>query len=67
MLETDSVNYLDQFGKVVAQLESLKGKLPEAALARKKRHRRIIWFLTSGLLLLGVAIGVAYLWPAISA
>ncbi len=59
MLETDSVNYLDQFGKVIAQLESLKGKLPEAALARKKRHRRIIWFLTSGLLLLGVGVGVA--------
>jgi len=61
MLETDSTNYLDQFGKVIAQLEALKGKLPEATLARKKRNHRIIWFLAGSLLLLGVAIGIAYL------
>jgi serine/threonine protein kinase len=63
MLETDSANYLVRFDKVIAQLESLKGSLPEAALARKKRHRRIIWFLAGGLLLFGVVVVVAYLYP----
>jgi len=62
MLETDSANYLDRFDKVIAQLESLKGRLPEAALARKKRHRRIIWLLAGGLLLTGVVVVVAYLY-----
>jgi hypothetical protein len=61
MLETDSDNYMDQFGKVIARLQSLKGKLPEAALARKKRHRRIILFIAGGLLLFAIAIGVANL------
>jgi len=59
MLETDSDNYMDQFGKVIARLQSLKGKLPEAALARKKRHRRIILFIAGGLLIFAIAIGVA--------
>lgn len=63
MLETDSDNYLDRFDKVIVQLESLKGKLPEAVLARKKRHRRLIWFMTGGLLLIGIAVIVAYLYP----
>jgi len=59
MLETDSDNYMNQFGKVIARLQSLKGKLPEAALARKKRHRRIILFIAGGLLIFAIAIGVA--------
>ena len=63
MLETDSANYLDRFDKVIDQLEALKGRLPEVALARKKRHRRIIWFLAAGLLLSGVVAVVAYLYP----
>jgi serine/threonine-protein kinase len=63
MLETDSADYLDRFDQVIAQLESLKGRLPEAALARKKRNRRIIWFLVGGLILLGVAVVTTYLYP----
>jgi len=63
MLESDSANYQDRFDKVITRLEALKGKLPEAALARKKRHRRIIWFLAGGLLLLSVAMFVTYLYP----
>ena len=62
ILETDSDNYLDRFDKVIAQLESLKGKLPEAVLARKKRQRRLIWFLTGGLLIIGMAVIVAYIY-----
>ena len=58
MLETDSGDYLDRFDKIIARLESLKGKLPEAARARKKRNRRIFWFLLGGLLLAG-SIGIA--------
>ncbi|MCP4388903.1 MAG: protein kinase [Gammaproteobacteria bacterium] len=54
MLEADSRSYLDRFDKVIARLESLKGRLPEAALARKKRRRRIIWYLAGGLMLLGL-------------
>jgi serine/threonine-protein kinase len=63
MLETDSADYLDRFDKVITRLEALKGKLPEVALARKKRHRRIIWLLAAGLLLAGVVVGFAYLYP----
>jgi serine/threonine protein kinase len=63
MLETDSANYLDRFDKVIDQLEALKGRLPEVALARKKRQRRIIWFLAAGLLLSGVVAVIAYLYP----
>ncbi len=54
MLEADSRSYLDRFDKVIARLESLKGRLPEAALARMKRRRRIIWYLAGGLMLLGL-------------
>jgi serine/threonine protein kinase len=60
MLESDSANYLDRFGKVITRLESLKGKLPEAVLARAKRRRRMIWFVTSNLLFIGTTIIVAY-------
>lgn len=63
MLESDSVNYLDRFDKVIARLEALRGKLPEAALARKKRHRRIFWFLAGGFLLFAIAMVVTYLYP----
>jgi serine/threonine protein kinase len=63
MLETDSTDYLDRFDKVIARLEALKGRLPEAELARKKRHHRIFWFLVGGLLIFGVVAGVAYLYP----
>jgi serine/threonine-protein kinase len=65
MLETDSSSYLDRFDKIVARLESLKGKLPEAALARKKRRRRLIWLLAGGLLLLSAATALAYLNPGL--
>lgn len=65
MLETDSSNYLDRFSKVISRLESLKGKLPEATLARRKRRRRIIWFAAGGLLLLAAAAAVAYLNPGL--
>jgi len=63
MLETDSANYFDRFDKVIARLEALKGRLPEAQLARKKRHHRIFWFLLGGLLIFGVVAGIAYLYP----
>ncbi len=59
MLESDSRDYLDRFDKVVTRLESLKGRLPEAALARRRRIRRIGWLLSGGLLL-AAAIGGKY-------
>ena len=67
MLEADSGSYLDRFDKVIVRLESLRGKLPEAALTRKKRRRRIIWYLAGGLMLLGL-IAAAFIhysdyWP----
>jgi len=67
MLEADSGSYLDRFDKVIVRLESLRGKLPEAALTRQKRRRRIIWYLAGGLMLLGL-IAAAFIhysdyWP----
>ena len=67
MLEADSGSYLDRFDKVIVRLESLRGKLPEAALTRQKSRRRIIWYLAGGLMLLGL-IAAAFIhysdyWP----
>ena len=59
MLESDSRDYLDSFGRVITRLESLKGRLPEAALARRRRNRRIGWLVAAGLLL-AAAFGGKY-------
>ncbi len=63
MLETDSAAYLDRFDKVINRLETLRGRLPEAARARRKRKRRLLLFLAAGLALLGVAAIAWFLGP----
>ena len=63
MLETDSSTYLDRCDKVIGRLEALKGKLPEATLARRRRRRRLIWYLAGGLMLLGLVAASALAYP----
>lgn len=63
MLESDSRDYLDRFGKVVTRLEALKGKLPEAARARQRRNRRIAWIVLTALGLLGAAAAMMHFYP----
>ena len=65
MLETDSADFLDRFDKVIPRLESLKGRLPAAARARRRRNRRIAWLLAAGLGLLGAAAAAWFLLPPI--
>lgn len=63
MLESDSRDYLDRFGKVVTRLEALKGKLPEAARARQRRNRRIAWIVLTALGVLGAAAAMMHFYP----